>query len=247
MAGACLLTAVSLLLLEVLFMQIPGVSLTLPWPLRLCLLSILLCTNHCYKLSPFQPHWGRWLCTCFFGLCVCLQLTWEVGLPPSLVEFSFHHYFYKLSCSWLLGVHPRSCRSLPGQTWLVYLQSWEGFPSPPLRCSVHPTLFAYYSVSLFSLGGGRYLQGAMLIWPRVVCGSAMYHLAHLMVHVCVQVTGGPGPSWFLHLTWRGDSLRRLEVWRGQSFASSQWFCLQGVSPVSLQGFTIGGTLSASSL
>jgi hypothetical protein len=25
--------------------------------------------------------------------------------------------------------------------WLVYLQSWEGFPSPNLQCSVHPTLF----------------------------------------------------------------------------------------------------------
>jgi hypothetical protein len=37
------------------------------------------------------------------------------------------------------------------------------------------------------------------------------------------------------------------VWRGQSFASSQWFCLPGVSPASLQDFSIGGTLSASSL
>jgi hypothetical protein len=32
-----------------------------------------------------------------------------------------------------------------------------------------------------------------------------------------------GPSWFLHLTWSGDALRRLELWRSQSFASSQWF------------------------
>jgi hypothetical protein len=37
------------------------------------------------------------------------------------------------------------------------------------------------------------------------------------------------------------------VWRGQSFASSWWFCLQAVSPASLQDFTIGGMLSASSL
>jgi hypothetical protein len=34
----------------------------------------------------------------------------------------------------------------------------------------------------FSPGGGRSVQGAMLIWPRVVCGSTVYHLAHL-VHV----------------------------------------------------------------
>jgi hypothetical protein len=37
------------------------------------------------------------------------------------------------------------------------------------------------------------------------------------------------------------------VWRGQSFASFRWPCLQGVSPASLQDFTLGGTLSASSL
>jgi hypothetical protein len=35
----------------------------------------------------------------------------------------------------------------------------------------------------FSLGGGQSVQGAMLIWPRVVCGSTTYHLAHLVVHI----------------------------------------------------------------
>jgi hypothetical protein len=33
------------------------------------------------------------------------------------------------------------------------------------------------------------------------------------------------PSWFLSLTWSGDAMRRLEVWRSQSFASSPWFFL----------------------
>jgi hypothetical protein len=37
------------------------------------------------------------------------------------------------------------------------------------------------------------------------------------------------------------------VWRGQSYAFSQWLGLQSVSPASLQDFTIGGSLSASSL
>jgi hypothetical protein len=37
------------------------------------------------------------------------------------------------------------------------------------------------------------------------------------------------------------------VWRGQSYASSQWLCLQSVSPASLQDFTTGVSLSASSL
>jgi hypothetical protein len=34
---------------------------------------------------------------------------------------------------------------------------------------------------------------------------------------------------------------------GSNFASSWWPCLRGVSPASLQVFTLGGTLSASSL
>jgi hypothetical protein len=53
-AVAHLPAAVSLLLLEVLFMQISGVSLALTWTCRLCLLRVLLCVSLCYKLSPFQ-------------------------------------------------------------------------------------------------------------------------------------------------------------------------------------------------
>jgi hypothetical protein len=53
-AVACLPAAVSLLLLEALFMQISGVSLALTWPCGLCLLRFLLCVSLCYKVSPFQ-------------------------------------------------------------------------------------------------------------------------------------------------------------------------------------------------
>jgi hypothetical protein len=51
---ACLPAAVSLLLLEALFVQISRVSLALTWPCRLCLFTFLLCLSLCYKLSPFQ-------------------------------------------------------------------------------------------------------------------------------------------------------------------------------------------------
>jgi hypothetical protein len=37
------------------------------------------------------------------------------------------------------------------------------------------------------------------------------------------------------------------VWRCWRFASSWWFFLQGVSPASLQNFTLGSTISAFSL
>jgi hypothetical protein len=57
----------------------------------------------------------------------------------------------------------------------------------------------------------------------------------------------PEPSWFLHLTWSGDAVHALGVWRCWSFASSWWFFLQGVSPASLQDFTLRSTISASSL
>jgi hypothetical protein len=55
--------------------------------------------------------------------------------------------------------------------------------TPPSLLFVFIVLIAYYSVSLFSLGGGRSVWGAMLFWPRAVCGSNMYQLAHLVVRI----------------------------------------------------------------
>jgi hypothetical protein len=72
---------------------------------------------------------GRCCCSCSHH--VCLQFMWEVGLPSS----------HKLSCSWLLGVHPLLPEPLQ-PTQLVYLLFWEGFPSPTLQSSGCPTLFS---------------------------------------------------------------------------------------------------------
>jgi hypothetical protein len=38
---------------------------------------------------------------------------WEVGLPPSPVEFSSHCHFFKLSLFWLLGGCCSSCLLQP--------------------------------------------------------------------------------------------------------------------------------------
>jgi hypothetical protein len=105
------------------------------------------------------------------GWRVYLQLMWEVGLPPSPVEFSSLCHFYKLSRSWLLGVCCRSC--------LLQL-ACEGFPIPPLLCSGRPALFAMclfccYSLlfsffSLFSLGGGWSVQGLCWSGPGLSVG-----------------------------------------------------------------------------
>jgi hypothetical protein len=204
-----------------------------------------------YKLSR------SWLLgVCPASWCVCLQLTWEVGLPPSSVEFSSLCCFYKLSCSWLLGV----CLAPAVSGRLFYLRFWEGFPSPTLALRV-PRPLCYVSLLFLllitqflffpwlgvSLSRGLCWSGQGCLWEFHVpltspCGPC---LPKQSGHWCLVTVWEP--SWFLRLTWSGDALRRLEVWRGQSFASSSGFSWKGVSPASLQDFTLGGMLSASSL
>jgi hypothetical protein len=189
-AVAWLPAAVSLLLLEALFMQISGMSLTLTWPCRLCLLRVLLCRSRCYKPSPFQAHWvgGGWHCTCFLRLA-CLftahvgsgssPLSCGVYLPLPLLQA-----FLLLIARWVPPLLP----SLASPACL-FIVPWEIAPPSPLALRVpHPLcymsfllLFIIQFFSLFSLGGGRSVQGAMLIWPRVVCGSTVCCLAHLVV------------------------------------------------------------------
>jgi hypothetical protein len=119
-------------------MQISGVSLALTWPLRLCLLRVLLCASLCYKLSPFQAHWGRWHCTSFLWP-VCL-FTAQVGSGSSPLSFGVFlpRHFYKLSHSWLLGVCHRSCLLWPS----LFIYSSKRDSPPSLFSSGCPTLFA---------------------------------------------------------------------------------------------------------
>jgi hypothetical protein len=57
----------------------------------------------------------------------------------------------------------------PGKDSLPPFFSAQG--APPSFQRVLTVLIAYYSVSLFFfLGGGQSVQGAMLLWPRFVCG-----------------------------------------------------------------------------
>jgi hypothetical protein len=163
-------------------------------------------SSHCrfYKLS----HSMLGMCCSPAGRRVCLQVTWEVVLPRSPVEFSSFCHSHKLSCSRLLGALPRSHQSLSDQARLIYLQFPEGFPSSSLRSSGCPTLFAMclysycllISFSFFPGWGGRSVHGAMLIWPRVVCGSTTYHLAHVVCmfpsHLHMGVCRPQGPPGF---------------------------------------------------
>jgi hypothetical protein len=126
----------------------------------------------------------------------------------------------------------------------------QGVPPSLLHVFFCCCLFSLFFFSFYP-GWGQSVQGAMLIWPRVVCGSTACCLAHLVVcfswaskswHLEEQK-----PSWFLRLTWCGDAMHGVGVWRSWSFASSWWFFLQRVSPVSRQDFILRSMLSASSL
>jgi hypothetical protein len=87
-----------------------------------------------------------WACAtlpAFPSQLVYLQLMWEVGLPPSPVEFSSHHHFCKLSHSWLLGMCDCSC--------LLQPDCCEGFPFPYSSALRAPCLLCYMSFLLLLL------------------------------------------------------------------------------------------------
>jgi hypothetical protein len=157
------------------------------------------------------------------------------------------------------GHAPHSRQSLSGLPGLfIYSLGRIPFPQSLVLSAPHPlshvsllfllliTQFLFFFPRWRSVCPGGYAD-----WPRLVCGSTVVPRSspgpHLPMPSGRRQLVAWGPSWFLRLTWSGDSLCRLEVWRGQNYVSSQWLCLQSVSPASLQDFTIGGSLSASSL
>jgi hypothetical protein len=101
--------------------------------------------------------------------------------------------------------------SLASRGLFIYSSGKDSLPqifstqcTPPSFPCVFIVLFAYSSVSLFSPGGGRSVQGAMLLCSRVVCGSTTAPLSSPCL--CLPKLSGhgrlaaQGPSWFLHLT-----------------------------------------------
>jgi hypothetical protein len=180
-AAAHLPAAVNLLLLEALFMQFSGVSFTL-WPCRLCLLRVFLCTSAATSF-PLSKHTGGGdTAPAFSVLRVCLQFTWEVGLPPSPVEFSSLRHSHQLSRSWLLGARPRSRRSLSSPPGLfVYSSRKDSLPpifgtqcAPPSFPHVFIIIIAYYSVSLLSPVEVGLCRGLCCFGPALSVGEARY-------------------------------------------------------------------------
>jgi hypothetical protein len=147
--------------------------------------------SHCWLLGGALHSCLLWL-ACLFTVHVgsgpSPPLLWSFLPPPLLQAFP-------------LLVAGQVLPLLPSLIGLFIYSSMGDCPSPTLQCQATPPsllcvffVVVYYSVSLFSLGGGQSVHGAMLIWPRIVCGSIVCLLAHLVV--CVFLSGlGTGIWW----------------------------------------------------
>jgi hypothetical protein len=162
---ACLPTAVNLLLLEALFMQISGVSLALTWPCRVCLVRVL-CGSLCYRLSPFQALGKVTLpprcqaCVFIYSSCgrwVFSPLLWS--FPPTATFTSFPApaywavllllpaalFVYSSRGKW---VFPPLLRSFPPSATLTSFPApgcWTCTSAPARGSLAHPAyLFTVY-------------------------------------------------------------------------------------------------------
>jgi hypothetical protein len=165
-------------------MQISGVSLTLTWPLRLCFLRVLLGVTTTATSFPLSKHTGGSdTAPAFSGRRVYLELMWEVDLPRLLWSFPPTATFisFPAPVCWAYAAAPAFSSRLVVRDCPSPLFGAQGTPPSLLR--VFFVVIAHYSVSLFPWVGVGLSPGAMLIWPRVVCGSTMCRLAHLVVRI----------------------------------------------------------------
>jgi hypothetical protein len=141
---------------------------------------------------PFSKHTGGGGTTpAFSGCLVYLQFTCvRVPLPPSVGQC---HTLATVTSFPLSKVAGQVLPLLPSLASLFIYSLCKGVPLPhslELRAPCPLCFVPFFSsscllfslvFSLFSLGGGQSVQGAMLIFPRVVCGSTTCCLAHLVV------------------------------------------------------------------
>jgi hypothetical protein len=195
-------------------MQISGVSLTLTWPCRLCLLRVLLCTSLCYKLSPFQAHWGRWHCTPFLRPAFLFTvhngrrsspLSCGVFLPPPLLQA-----FPLLVSGCVLPLMPSPVRLL----WRISPPLFGALDAPPsLLClfCCYCLLFSFFFFFFPGWGSvcpGGYAdlaQGSLWEYCMPLSSPCGPRLPKQSGRWCLAAAWEP--SWFLRLMWSGDGPR----------------------------------------
>jgi hypothetical protein len=160
-----------------------------------------------------------------------------VGVPLLLCSFPPTATFTSFPAPWLLGGCCHSCLLQPACLFTVL---W-GIASPPplaLRAPL-PLCYVSFLLLLFIIQFGffSFFPGWVSVCPGGYADLAQGCLWEY--HVPLSSPGGLHlpkwsgswclvalkPSWFLHLTWSGDAMCGLGVWRSQSFASSWWFFL----------------------
>jgi hypothetical protein len=190
--------------------------------------------HHFYKLSH------SW----FLGMCRCSCL----HQPACLFTAHVVSGFSPLSCgvflpppllqAFLLLVAGRVPPLLPSPAslWGISpppLFGTQGSPPSLLHvffcCCCYCLLFSFF-FSCFpgwgSICRGGYADLAQgCLWEYRVPLSSLCGPRLPKTSGCCRLVVVREPSWFLCLMWSGDSLRRLEVWRSQSFASSWWLFL----------------------
>jgi hypothetical protein len=139
----------------------------------------------------------------FSGLHVYLQFMWEVGLPPSPVEFSSHRHSHQLPCSGSLGAPQLSPEALRPPGLFIYSPGKGSLPpnfgaqcAPPSFLHVLFVPIAYYSVSLFFSGwrsvcpGGYAALAQACLWEY--CCTTKLTWSTSSQAVWVPATGGLG-------------------------------------------------------
>jgi hypothetical protein len=191
---------------------------------------------------------------------VYLEFAWGTALPllsgrachtsvtvaslahPKLAGGSRQTHLFWQAC--LFTVHAGACPPFSGA---------QGVPSS-LLCVLFSCLFIIqFFIFVFCRAGVSLCSGLCWFIPEVAVW--ILHAAYLLScwsaspkqvrswHLVVQE-----PSWFLHISWCGEAMCGLGVQGYQSFASSWWYFLPGVSLMTQQDFYFMELmLSASSL
>jgi hypothetical protein len=152
-------------------------------------------------------------------------------LLPSLVQWLFGHLLFHILLS----------ERLQGDQLLAPPHFSGALSAPcPFCCvsfSVPCLLYSLFFVFFFLQSRGQSVQGAILVYPRSICGNTVcccwYVFPKQVWSWCLAVQE---PSTFLSVMWGGEALYGLGAWGVRIFLLFGGFFLPSVAPASQQDF-----------